>query len=113
MPTRAAIFGLLIEAFFISGTPSAAGKEIGIASAVGLNRIAVAREPSDDEIRQAIVQQSLAQYRGNCPCPYNAAANGGRCGRRSAYSRAGGASPLCFPADVTDEAVRRYRASVR
>jgi len=48
-------------------------------------------------------------YPGNCPCPYNRASNGSRCGGRSAYSRAGGYSPLCYDRDVTDDMVRRYR----
>lgn len=42
------------------------------------------------EIKQAIIQQSLASYPGNCPCPYNTDRAGRSCGKRSAYSRAGG-----------------------
>lgn len=38
---------------------------------------------------------SYAGYDGNCPCPGDIAADGQRCGARSAYSRAGGASPYC------------------
>lgn len=72
-----------------------------------------AREPSpsDDEIRQRLIQESIASYRGSCPCPYNAARNGSRCGKRSAYSRPGGASPLCYSKDVSAEMVARYRKS--
>lgn len=66
---------------------------------------------SDDEIRQILIQRSIASYSGNCPCPYNRASNGSRCGKRSAYSRPGGASPLCYPGDVTDAMVERYRQS--
>lgn len=70
--------------------------------------VAVA-DATDDEIRQYLIASSIAAYPGNCPCPYNADRAGRRCGRRSAYSRAGGHSPLCFPADVSDDAVRRER----
>ncbi|MEO1247624.1 MAG: hypothetical protein AAFX56_18260 [Pseudomonadota bacterium] len=66
---------------------------------------------SDDDIRQILIQRSIAAYSGNCPCPYNRASNGSRCGKRSAYSRPGGASPLCFPNDVSDRMVERYRAA--
>ncbi len=66
---------------------------------------------SDDEIRQFLIQRSIASYAGNCPCPYNRAANGSRCGKRSAYSRPGGARPLCYPSDVTDAMVERYRTN--
>lgn len=64
---------------------------------------------SDDQIRHLIIQQSIASYPGNCPCPYNVARNGSRCGKRSAYSRPGGYSPLCYPDDVSDAQVKAYR----
>lgn len=65
---------------------------------------------SDGEIRQLIMQQSLAYYSGSCPCPYNVDRAGRRCGRRSAYSRPGGASPMCYASDVSDAQVQAYRA---
>lgn len=65
---------------------------------------------SDDEIRKILIRQSIEQYPGNCPCPYNAARNGSRCGKRSAWSKPGGYSPLCYPSDVSEEAVKAYRA---
>jgi hypothetical protein len=34
-------------------------------------------------------------YSGNCMCPGDMAADGSRCGGRSAYSRSGGANPYC------------------
>ena len=34
---------------------------------------------------------------------------GRKCGARSAYSKPGGRAPLCFPSDVSDEMVVRYR----
>lgn len=67
------------------------------------------QELSDVEIRQVIIQQSIAQYPGVCACPYSVARNGSRCGGRSAYSKPGGYSPMCFPQDVPDEMVRRFR----
>lgn len=65
---------------------------------------------TDAEIRQILVNQSIARYSGSCPCPYNTDRGGRRCGGRSAYSRPGGASPLCYPRDVSDAAVAAYRA---
>ncbi|MCJ8323301.1 MAG: SH3 domain-containing protein [Rhizobiales bacterium] len=35
-------------------------------------------------------------YYGTCDCPYDRASNGSRCGGRSAYSRPGGRSPICY-----------------
>jgi hypothetical protein len=66
---------------------------------------------SDAQIKQILIEESIAAYSGNCPCPYNAARNGSRCGRRSAYSRAGGAEPLCYPKDVSTEMVEAYRTA--
>ena len=68
---------------------------------------------TDAEIRQQMIQESIASYSGNCPCPYNLARNGSRCGKRSAWSRPGGASPLCFDTDISDEMVERYKARVQ
>ena len=64
---------------------------------------------TDARIRKILIAESIAAYPGNCPCPHNAARNGSTCGGRSAYSRPGGAAPLCYPKDVTDEMVREYR----
>ena len=63
------------------------------------------------EIKDLLIRQSITAYSGNCPCPYNRDNAGRRCGRRSAYSRPGGATPLCFPSDVRDAAVAAYRRS--
>ena len=65
---------------------------------------------TDAEIRQILVNQSIVRYSGSCPCPYNTDRGGRRYGGRSAYSRPGGASPLCYPRDVSDAAVEAYRA---
>lgn len=64
---------------------------------------------TDAEIRERIIQESLRGYRGNCPCPYNLMRNGRECGGSSAYSKPGGASPLCYPKDISDGMVRQYR----
>lgn len=63
---------------------------------------------SNDVVVQQIIQESIQTYPGNCPCPYNLDRAGRKCGKRSAYSRPGGASPLCYPADVTPEMVTEY-----
>ncbi|WP_240548819.1 hypothetical protein [Cobetia sp. 4B] len=77
--------------------------------ALGAIQGAVAQEPTDDEIKQQIIRQSIARYSGNCPCPYNSASNGSRCGKRSAYSRPGGASPTCYPGDVSVNMIEQWR----
>lgn len=65
--------------------------------------------PTDEEVRQLIIQESIASYPGNCPCPYNRVANGSKCGKRSAWSRAGGYAPICYPEDVTPEMIDEWR----
>ena len=67
-------------------------------------------QATDSEIRRYLIRESISSYSGNCPCPYNADRAGRSCGRRSAYSRAGGAMPLCYEADVSAADVRRMRA---
>jgi len=65
---------------------------------------------SDAEIKKILIRESISSYSGNCPCPYNYASNGSRCGGRSAWSRAGGYEPLCYPKDVSKDMVDDYKA---
>ncbi|HEY5755727.1 MAG TPA: hypothetical protein VIU34_07885 [Steroidobacter sp.] len=74
-----------------------------------LSSAAAAAGLSDEQIRQALIQQSITAYSGNCPCPYNVDRAGRQCGRRSAYSKPGGQNPLCYASDVTDEMIARFR----
>lgn len=64
---------------------------------------------SDKEVKQKIIEQSIRNYSGNCPCPYNRDRAGRKCGKRSAYSRPGGASPVCYESDVTPSMIEEYR----
>jgi hypothetical protein len=62
-------------------------------------------------IAAIIVQASRAQYHAGgrpCACPDDTMRNGRSCGGRSAYSRPGGASPLCYPSDVTTAMIESY-----
>jgi hypothetical protein len=63
-------------------------------------------------IAAAIVQASRAEYHAGgrpCACPDDRARNGSSCGGRSAYSRPGGAAPLCYLSDVTAAMIESYR----
>lgn len=63
-------------------------------------------------IAAIIVQASRDQYHASgrpCACPDGSARNGSACGGRSAYSRPGGAAPLCYPSDVTAAMIESYR----
>lgn len=64
---------------------------------------------SDDQIAQQIIDASIADYPGPCACPYNRARNGSQCGRRSAYSRAGGYETVCYRKDVSADDIATYR----
>ena len=82
---------------------------VGAAALAFVATAAPAAAQSDAEIRQKIIRQSIANYAGNCPCPYNTDRAGRSCGRRSAYSKPGGAAPKCYPDDVSAAEVRAYR----
>jgi hypothetical protein len=66
-------------------------------------------DPSEDEVKQLIIQESIDSYPGNCPCPYNRAANGSKCGKRSAWSKPGGYEPICYPEEVTQQMIDQWR----
>lgn len=101
-----------VETF--SGKPrivAAYPKQIEVVSDVPLDLDSTAQEAplSDAAIRKILIRRSLAGYSGSCPCPYSRDRAGRRCGRRSAYSRPGGASPLCFDHDITPRMIESYR----
>jgi hypothetical protein len=63
-------------------------------------------------IAAIIVKTSRDQYYATghpCACPDDLMRNGRACGGRSAYSRPGGAAPLCYPTDVTAAMIESYR----
>src|SRR5438477_11655435 len=64
---------------------------------------------TNTEIRQETIKQSIAGYTGNCPCPYSVDRACRMCVLRSAYSKPGAASPICFQKDVTPKMVIDYR----
>lgn len=68
---------------------------------------------SESGIKKKIIEESLANYSGNCPCPYSTMRNGRACGGRSAYSKPGGASPICYDKDVSKEMVNQWRLENR
>ncbi|MEA2836105.1 MAG: hypothetical protein QOD89_655 [Bradyrhizobium sp.] len=66
-------------------------------------------------IAALIVKESRNRYYATgrpCACPDDRMRNGHACGGRSAYSRPGGAQPLCYPSDVPTEMISSYRARV-
>ncbi len=76
----------------------------------------VVAAPSSGDISRAkkrIIQRSIAGYAGSCPCPYNYDRAGRRCGKRSAWSRPGGYTPLCYESDVSKARVSTYLARQR
>lgn len=66
---------------------------------------------TDDQIRQLIIEDSIASYPGVCACPFNSARNGSSCGRRSAWSKQGGYAPVCYKKEVSREMVDEWRKS--
>lgn len=61
-------------------------------------------------IKRQMIQQSIQRYPGNCPCPYNQASDGSQCGGRSAWSRPGGRSPLCYSDDISASMINSWMA---
>lgn len=46
--------------------------------------LAQAKSLSDAQIKKLLIRESIDNYPGRCPCPYNAMKNGRSCGGRSA-----------------------------
>ncbi|EKS7117776.1 hypothetical protein EKN76_11930 [Enterobacter bugandensis] len=73
------------------------------------NAVAKANALSDSQVKNEIIAESIADYPGVCACPFNQARNGSSCGRRSAWSKAGGYSPICYQNEVTAEMIKEWR----
>jgi hypothetical protein len=68
---------------------------------------------SSSAIVLLIIQQSRTAYYATghpCACPDDKMRNGRRCGGNSAYSKPGGATPKCYPNDVTAEDINNFLA---
>jgi hypothetical protein len=112
MKHLAAVLLVLVSAYAQPSTAHAerpAATRLETSEAAPKQENAKKKKLSDAQIRKVLIEESIAAYSGNCPCPYSRASNGSRCGRRSAHSRAGGEAPLCFDSDVTKEMVQAYR----
>lgn len=84
-----------------------------ISAGLPVSGVCQTRAMSDAAVAQLLIEESVRRYPGRCACPYHSASNGTRCGGRSAYSRAGGASVLCYPHDVTPAMIARFRERER
>lgn len=88
---------------------------------------ATVEEPSDAEIRELLVQDSITRYTGTCACPYHRKWNEKlfrfpnkfrnyptvRCGTDSEYIRPGGPTVFCYGSDVPAQLVEAYREHLR
>jgi hypothetical protein len=84
-------------------------KPIAALSGLMLAGAAWAVEMTDEQVREQIVRESVGSYAGSCACPDNTDSAGRRCGARSAYSKPGGARPICYTHEVSDQQVRQFR----
>ncbi|MCG8154784.1 hypothetical protein JMY81_03380 [Brenneria goodwinii] len=64
---------------------------------------------SDEQVKELIIQESISSYPGRCPCPCNVARNGSQCGKRSAWSRAGGYAPICYKSEISTQMMAEWR----
>lgn len=85
-------------------------KSILLVSILISSVVAVARGAlTDDQIKQLMINESIASYPSVCACPYSVTRNGSMCGGRSAYSKPGGYDPLCYKTDVTKAMLDSYK----
>ena len=64
---------------------------------------------SEADLWRMIIRDSINAYPHLCPCPYSPNRAGKACGDRSGYSRFNNGSLLCYPQDIPDETIARYR----
>ena len=64
---------------------------------------------TDDEVKEAIIKESIAKSPVPCPCPFSLTQNGKECGGQSAFLHPGEYEPICYDAQITQEMIRAYR----
>lgn len=81
------------------------------APALLLATAAHAQRYPDDEIRNMIIRDSIAQFGStDCPCPYSYAWNGQQCADKSLYNQRTRRQDLyCYPGDVSWRDIEQYR----
>lgn len=69
---------------------------------------------SDAAIKRALIDSSRAEYKRRlhktCPCPNDVDRAGHQCGKRSAYIRQGGETPLCEDKNITPAMIQQWKA---
>jgi hypothetical protein len=74
---------------------------------------AAAQSSSVEDIKRAIIEQSLRDFSGmECPCPYSTTWNSRPCAGKSIYEQSGSVRPLCYMNDVSFYMVEEYRRRV-
>mgnify|MGYP003337320006 CR=1 FL=1 len=56
-----------------------------------------------------IINDSIARWGGDCPCPYSYTWNRLQCGNNSAYIKRVPGAPYCYPQDVPPYVINQYR----
>ena len=80
-----------------------------LALAIGSSAFAQQQNLGEVDLWKLIIRDSIAAYGKSCPCPYSANRAGRACGEHSAYSRKMGGPLMCYPGDIPDEQLARYR----
>lgn len=84
-----------------------------VAATQPARQVAVPTTRELNAARADIIRQSIAAYPGTCACPYNRDSAGRRCGGRSAWSKPGGYSPICYDSDISAARLESYLARRR
>jgi hypothetical protein len=70
--------------------------------------IAKSNQLTDDQVKQKIIDDSIASYPGTCACPFNTARNGSSCGA-AALGVKRRYSPICYKKEVSKEMIKEWR----
>lgn len=68
------------------------------------------RQLTDNRTRQAMIAESMRQYRGECACPSQVDRHGRTCGKRAGkLIGPNHPKPFCTPIEISDEQVKAWR----
>ena len=64
---------------------------------------------TQDDLRDLLLDNSVASYPGYCPCPYSRNVDGFECGVEAAYYKPGGFRIKCYPQNLKGQDYIFYR----
>ncbi len=87
-----------------------AARSLRLFGVAALIVLVAACQPFGISIEQEVVNWAIANYNGDCPCPFSLNSFGEDCGAQSAWALQALNAPVCYPSEVTSDMIAQFLA---